>query len=486
MASGAWAAPAGPPNPPENPAQVPAGLARHALEPGPAALDNPLKGLMAYLPDPGTLDKRRYPTSLTFRYFALKDLMTGPDSFNWAPMESFLNQSAQEGRQAVVRVYLEYPGKESGMPDFLRKSGIAIRRVKQWNTESPDYDDPRTLKVLTTFIHAWGARYDGDPRIGFITMGLVGLWGEWHLWPSPELFPKDPAVRVVLDAFAQSFHKTRLLVRYPHLAHGYAVGLPMGFHDDSFAYRDNGGQPGTRSVTLPQSMGGWDWSFLQEMLNAGGENRWMEQPIGGELRPEIQTAFAQAGKNVDDWRDCVAAAHASWMLDHMGVETYAAGDKDMDALARGLGYDLRVREAYFKDSLRDGEPLDLALRWSNEGVAPFYYPWPVLVGLFKGRELVKSWTTPWDLRRLQPSTIRAFPDWNLPGHPTDIPFAAPRVDETSLPTDGLAEGEYRLALRVPNPLEALGYAKARPLRFSNATQGADGWLTLGELRMVAP
>ncbi|HTB22509.1 MAG TPA: DUF4832 domain-containing protein [bacterium] len=480
-----WTAPAGPPSPPASTGALPSGLDGHVLLPGPAALDNPLKGLMAYPPDPGTADKRRYPTSLTFRYFALNELMTGPDSYNWAPLENFLNQTAREGRQAVVRVYVEYPGEKSGIPDFLRKSGIAIRRVKQWNTESPDYDDPRTLAALTHFIKAWGARYDGDPRIGFITMGLVGLWGEWHTWPSPELFPTDDSVRQVLDAFAQSFHKTRLLVRYPHLARGYAVGLPMGFHDDSFAYRDSGGQPGSRSVTLPQSMGGWDWSFLQEMLNAGGENRWTVQPIGGELRPEIQTSFARPGKNIDDWRDCVAAAHASWLLDHVGVEAFAAGDKDMDALDRGLGYDLRVREAYFKNALHDGERLRLALRWSNEGVAPFYYPWPVLVGLFQGGKLVKAWTTGWDLRLLQPSKIRVFPDWNLKGKPKDMDFAAPRVDEASFPTQGLAPGSYRLALRVPNPLEALGFAKARPLRFSNAAQGADGWLTLGSLQLGA-
>ena len=27
------------------------------------------------------------------------------------------------------------------------------------------------------------ARYDGDPRIGFVQLGLLGFWGEWHTYP---------------------------------------------------------------------------------------------------------------------------------------------------------------------------------------------------------------------------------------------------------------------------------------------------------------
>ena len=48
---------------------------------------------------------------------------------------------------------------------------------------SPDYSDPRLVTALEAFITALGRRYDGDPRIGFITLGLIGFWGEWHTWP---------------------------------------------------------------------------------------------------------------------------------------------------------------------------------------------------------------------------------------------------------------------------------------------------------------
>ena len=207
--------------------------------------------------------------------------------------------------------------RPSGIPEFLRKSGIAIRRTKQWNTESPDYDDPRTLKALSNFIKAWGAKYDGDPRLGFITLGLVGLWGEWHLWPSQELFPKDAAVQQVIEPFDQSFKKTKLLNRYTQVGGGYAVKKNVGFHDDSFAFKEES-DGGRKSGTLPASLGGWDWSFLQHVLDENAENRWIDVPMGGELRPEIQTTLFTDKKNVDDLKACVELSHASWLIDHKG------------------------------------------------------------------------------------------------------------------------------------------------------------------------
>lgn len=39
------------------------------------------------------------------------------------------------------------------------------------NTGVPQY-------LVDAFIHALGQRYDGDPRLGFVGLGLLGTWGE--------------------------------------------------------------------------------------------------------------------------------------------------------------------------------------------------------------------------------------------------------------------------------------------------------------------
>jgi hypothetical protein len=467
---------AGPPPRPAQGPQPPQGLESHALAGAPGALDNPLKGLVPFALGSG-VDKRRYPYSMEFGYFSLSDLMLDWDRYDWAPFEKFLNQVSADGNQAVTRVTMEYPGQPSGIPKFLLRSGIKIRRTKQWDTASPDYDDPRTIKALCHFIKAWGAKYDGDPRLGFVTLGLVGLWGEWHTWPSPELMPKDASAVQIVDAFGQAFKKTRLLVRYPYVAGGRAVQLNMGFHDDSLAYRD--GDPGKlKSVTLPQSMGGWDWSFLQSMLNQGAENRWIECPIGGELRPEIQTVLFTDRERVDDPQDCIQMSHLSWMLDQKGVEGFQAGEAGMDAMVRGMGYDLRVEEAYFNSIQKPGA-CRVGLRVSNDGVARFYYPWSVTLGIRDSSgKTAREWHTDWDLTQVQPGRIRNFPDWKESGAWRD--FGSPHYFETQADLAGLAAGRYTLGLRVLNPLPS---PKAKAFRFSNASQEPDGWLPLGSIEV---
>jgi hypothetical protein len=454
--------------------QAPAELPVHTLSYSPGPLDNPLKGFMPYTL-PISSDDRGYPFSLEFGYLSLKQLMTNWDSFDWAPMESLLQASSLDGNQAVVRVYLEYPDLAPGIPEFLRKSGIAIRKTKQWNTDSPDYDDPRTLKAITQFIRAWGKKYDGDPRIGFIQLGIVGLWGEWHLYPSVELMPKDSSAAQIVDAFDDSFKSTRLLVRYAHAAGGEAVRKPIGFHDDSFGFRELDGKV-EKSVTLPSSLGGWDWSFLQDLLNQGAENRWTECPMGGELRPEIQaTAFSDKNQ-VDDLRQDVQVGHISWLLNEKGVEAFKAGNSGMDALVRGMGYDLWVPKAYFAKSQKAGE-LRVGVAMQNKGVAPFYYPWKVVLALedAQGRQAA-TWNTGWDLRQVQPESIAAYPDWGAGA--ARLPFGKPRYFEFQAKGLSLPSADYKLLLRVENPL-AVGNAKK--FRFSNQSQRPDGWLELGKL-----
>src|SRR5579859_798108 len=268
-------APAGPPPAPVALASSLAKLPAHALAFAPSPVDNPLKGFVPYYEKADY--PKKFPYSMEWTYFALSDVMKDFDSFDWSPIEKTLDDVAARGNHLVFRVYLEYPGRPSAIPEFLAKSGVALRKVAQRNTMSPDYDDPRTLRALTSFIKAFGAKYDGDPRIGFITMGLVGLWGEWHMWPSEALFPKDPAVKQYIDAFDAAFDKTQIEIRYADLAGGYPVKKNVGFHDDSFFWKEGG-----KGVTLPQSMGGWDWSFLEKTLKSGGENRWTSESVGGE------------------------------------------------------------------------------------------------------------------------------------------------------------------------------------------------------------
>jgi len=286
------------------------------LEYAPAPVDNPLKGLVPYAGD----RRGRIPHSMEFQYFPLSDLVKDYGVYDWQPLENFLDAVSQRGHQAIFRVMLEYPGSPASfklIPDFLLSDGLAVHRYPNSRlTEgapmemvTPNYEDERLRRVFKEFISALGARYDGDPRIGFITAGLLGYWGEWHTHPHIELFASKDVQKEIMDAYEASFKKTPILLRYPagENQDRYAANAQrcFGYHDDSFAWTTiNTGKKQDR------------WSFMTRLTEAGegALEKWKTHPIGGEIRPEAWGKVFDidpGGDRIQDFLQCVAATHVT-------------------------------------------------------------------------------------------------------------------------------------------------------------------------------
>jgi hypothetical protein len=497
-ASSAAAAPSGRPARPAPPATPDPSLAVHPLASAPGPLDNPLKGFATYY-FPGGDENTGYPHSLQWSYFGLSEVMTDPGncgSYNWSVLDSALNEIASYGNQAAIRFYLEYPGGTGAHPSnaipHCFDGNVTYRTNTYWGTTSPDYDSPFLLNALGNFIAAYGARYDGDPRIGFINLGLVGLWGEWHTWPFdtdtssdsyPNFMPTDAHAAQIIQDYAGAFHKTKIEVRYPTSGGGAANNLNVGYHDDSFCYRE--GSP-LAGVTLPESLGGASYAQLQLDLNEGTENKWITNSMGGEVRPEIQssafTSWPGGSGQVDNMKACIELEHTTWKI-NQASQSYSPTDPNVGAAVRLMGYDLSVTNAYFKNSASG--TATIGVQMTNDGVAPFYYPWTVTLGLKNsGGAIVKTWDTPWDLRTVMPLKIRAFPDWNAGADPTYLDYGYPQYFQSAVDLSAVAGGSYQLVMRVKNPLETSN-ANVKKLRFANATQNTDGWLGLGAMTVGA-
>lgn len=425
-----------------------------AYEPGPA--DNPLKGFVPYA---GA--GREFPHSLEFDYLPLAALMTGPTDFNWAPLDRLLDDVASRGCQSIFRVYMEYPRKPSGVPSYLVQAGVKIRTWTNTNTQplppaldhTPDYEDPRLRAALTSFIAALGARYDGDPRIGFITAGLLGTWGEWHCHPHAEWFASKTVQTEVMDAYEAAFRKTPVLLRYPagNNDHAHAPNDQRGFgyHDDSFAW-----------ATLDTGRKQDDWFFLASLRRAGPAawDRWRTSPIGGEIRPELwpclwKTEGCAMGQ---DFALCVRQTHASWLMDSSTSGPMTAEERERAiAAARSLGYELQVVRA---SAALTGRSLEASVTITNRGVAPLYADWPVrLLAIDSaGGESVAE--LPFSLKTLLP--------------------AGTDTRSGTLDLGKLARGKVALLLGISNPLKG-----GRPVRFANSDQDRDpaGWLALGKI-----
>ncbi len=427
---------------------------RPTYAPGPA--DNPLKGFVPYAGQ-----GRGFPHSLEFNYLPLAAVMTGPTNFNWTPLEQLLDGIAARHCQSIFRVYLEYPRKPTGVPAYLVAAGLKMRAWTNTNTQplppaldhTPDYEDPRLRAALTNFITALGARYDGDPRIGFITAGLLGTWGEWHCHPHTDWFASKTVQTEVMSAYEAAFRRTPVLLRYPagdrDAAHAANAGRNMGYHDDSFAW-----------ATLETGRKQDGWFYLAALRQAGPAalDRWRTAPIGGEIRPELwpclwTTAGCSEGQ---DFARSVRETHATWLMDSSTSRPLKPEERERAiAAVRSLGYELQVTQTATE---WNGRRLNVSVTITNHGVAPFYADWPVRLMAVRPEGQEAEAKLPFALNQLLPATTQT---------------QAVTLDLAKLPP-----GEIQLLLGIPNPLPG-----GPPLRFANADAAPvrPGWLTLGKL-----
>lgn len=425
------------------------------VPPAPPPPDNPLQGLVPYAaPIPG-----RFPHSLEFDYLPLSAMMRGPRTFDWSPLDRLLDAVKGRGNQTVFRVFVEYPGKKEGIPEFLLRDGLKVHRYVNTNTApfpptevvTPDYADPRLRRALRDFVLALGARVDGDPRVAYVTAGLLGTWGEWHDYPRDDLFAGKAVQTEVMDAYQAAFRKTPVLLRYP-AGPGDPVyapnhDRPFGYHDDSFAWA-------TLDTGKPQD----DWFFVPRLRAAGAAGKWRRHPIGGEIRPEAwgKVFDPEPGlPEIQDFARCVDATHATFLMDTGMFREAASPERRARAIAqvRRMGFAPRVLSV--APAVTAGA-VGVRLVWTNVGVAPHHHGWGAQIGLADSRgAIVRHAPCRGRLAGLLPGQRRTWDE---------------RID-----TRGLAPGRHTLLLRVPNPMP-----QGRPLRFANAGQDADvpGWLTL--------
>jgi hypothetical protein len=428
-----------------------------AYAPGPP--DNPLKGFVPYAGQ-----GRDFPHSLEFGYLPLASMMTGPTTFNWAPMERLLAGIASRGCQGVFRVYMEYPHQPSGVPEYLVQAGVKMRAWTNTDAQplppsldhTPDYEDPRLRAALTNFIAALGARYDGDPRVGFITAGLLGTWGEWHCHPHPEWFASPTVQAEVMDAYAAAFRKTPVLLRYPagdhDPTHAPNGRRSFGYHDDSFAW-----------ATLDTGRKHEDWFYLALLRKAGpaAMEHWRTAPIGGEIRPELWPCLwkREGCKEGQEFARCVRETHATWLMESSTARPLPPEERERAlAAARSLGYELQIVKAV---AALQGRILRVSVTITNSGVAPFYAGWPVQLLAVGSTGVESNAELPFALKTLLP--------------------AASDTQTGTLDLAKFASGDIKLLLGILNPLRG-----GKPLRFANVAQDLDraGWLTLG--RIVVP
>lgn len=435
---------------------------------------NPMRGLYKWRGTERSPLPR--PAFDTYDRFDWRDLEPVKTAYDFSKIERFLTTARAEGRRGSFRVRCLVRGNLC--PDYisaaLPQGWWSQREAKgkppeiKGGTYVPDWNDPFFLERVDQLLAALGARYDGDPRITLIDIGMFGVFGEWHTsgftYPGPPgAEPATPAsMRRLIDAHVKAFPRTRLVMMSGAPVLDYALGLSdrMGWRRDSL---------GDRHFNDLQKSAGW----------ALAKDRWKTAPVITEfMNPPI---LALARTQVVPYHVALIGNGNTARIEPLDTGQMA----DLSLMGKLTGYRFELRRVSLPGHVAPGGTLSLEAEWANAGATPAYEPWSVRYQLrdaqgrmaFEGRSELN----------LEKFLVDDTP-LPLPGGPKTPPAAAldrPVVrppasivrvrDSWRLPVD-LAAGTYALHVIVTLPGSYLP-----PMQLANQGQARDGSYPLAKL-----
>lgn len=405
----------------------------------------------------------------------------------------------------------------SNVPAYIEKDGKGkahgwLLPIDPSNTTEghyfvPDWNDPFVIDAMWGLLKALGQKYDMDPRINNIDIGLYGSWGEWHTsglpdntdytWGAIPYTASNAYYNVNTEAYLTNngtpgayepgTQDTKNSIIWAHVRafpHKQLVMLTDDAASLCTAMHINVGSPliGLRRDSLG-SYTGWSSNFpaTSTCLAEDGydlvANRWKQapfitEPFGNGSSPtfpcqtfetdpvtkasaiieEVTSAHIASLKNgafcAGTWQALTYADQAAvWLAGLQAGYRYAPSELWI------LPYDLTASPS-----------ITIHTQWINTGVAPTYQPWNVEFSL---------WTYSPDASTPQQEVVRFLSD-------LDLRKVLPKTsnflvqDETfALPKNILA-GAYELKIRVVDPA---GYFNPMQLALQNGD--TNGYYPLG-------
>jgi hypothetical protein len=131
--------------------------------------------------------RRSAPIQLEFAYLGYDQVVNAEGHYDWAQVETLLNDVASRGHQTILRWHDTYVGKPTRVPDHIKalsdyQETLALSEKKE--TGFPDWSHPELKRFILDFYTRFAERYDQDPRLAFVQTGF-GLWAEYHIYDGP-------------------------------------------------------------------------------------------------------------------------------------------------------------------------------------------------------------------------------------------------------------------------------------------------------------
>lgn len=406
------------PLPAPNPLTIADGLATIQPTPYAAAFRNPLGGMRPELP------------AAWMHPFA----SLGRQYIEWNLIENSAADTVEKIRAVTDRLFGELPAHNiKAIPRVYLIWPDPLAKYWPADLAADNYTSTAFRARMRRLIARLGEAWDGDPRIAYVEMGIIGHWGEHHS-PSFASSGNTPALPAEIEAefgesFRAAFPTKKVMRRNPRDLTGYGFGV----HWDVFGALDRNGfyandtTPMTRELEVPEHV-----------------DLWKTAPRGGEIAPTFlgETTFTAAAQR------SVVRNHTPRLIEiirrlhwnHLAVlEQLDRSDAEIwdkaSQIQNALGYRFVIDEAAYSAVVARGGALAVQLKVRNTGSSAFHYPWPLEIALADARTRKVVWRSLWDGQDLR--------NW-LPGETISL------ARTFTLPAT-LASGQYVVTLAILDP-----------------------------------
>ncbi len=375
----------------------------------------------------------------------------------------------------------------------------------------PDWNDPYFLDSLGALLSALGRKYDTDPRIGWIDIGLYGSWGEWHTGGLPDTLDykggaipyksSDSYFNINTEAYQANTgsrgayqigtEASKNSIVSAHLAAFPDRQLVMLTDDGDAvctALHANAKVPvGLRRDSLGAFVG-WNYHFPLDPTSACTSeadqaliaNRWKTapftvEPFGNGSSPTFPcqtfetdpaTGLLAIHEQVRQFH-LAAVKNGSFCVGSWEALTQSEQAAVLEAgLRSGYRYSPIAILVEGFDRTPAGSSVSVQTRWANTGVTPAYDEWSVEFSLWAipdgsraPGQCAARFMSRVDLRRILPT----------PSYLQDDIFALPPEMDA---------GRYELRMRVVDPQ---GYLK--PMQLALQSGDSDGYYPLGVVQI---
>lgn len=375
-------------------------------------LSNPYMGFV-----PAATSKNVYqPFSMVYAGVSWKELEPEKGNYKFDEFEKKIKFQYWKDRNVkfVIRFYMDYPSKEKAMdiPEWLYEE---IGKNGIWYEEgdhkgfSPDYGNKALIDNHEKIIKAIAERYDKDNAVAFIQLGSLGHYGEWHTaYISRELkaFPEVSLSDIYVKHYINSFKDKKLLMRRPFKI---ARDNNMGLFNDSF-----GDKKQTEDYFLTWINNGYkDHHF--DYYHPDMKDFWKSAPSSGEFSNYPGEIWISEG-NFEKTLAMLKESHTSFLGPSAPIYEELTPEKQIkiDMILKTMGYRFKVEQSTYYAELKSGDKQEGIIRISNEGIAPFYFDWPMYV-TFRDSKVVEvaKLKLDYDIRTLLPGEAEIKYNINL-------------------------------------------------------------------------